>query len=173
MGVCVCGFCYVWICVCVGFVMCSVYVWVLLCLDLCMCGFCNVWVCVCVGFVMFGFVYVWVLLCVDVLVICVLVFTVFTLFRLCIFILIKLLFNFVNYVFLLLCFYIPIVMYVLFCTFCFRRSNWHSSATLTEFFPCFFLSCMANAAVYLAKTGHGLHCSQLVVNRVVLCTLCV
>ena len=30
-----------WVCVCVGFVMCG-----------CMCGFCNVWVCVCVGFVM-------------------------------------------------------------------------------------------------------------------------
>ena len=39
--VCVCGFCNVWVCVCVGFVMC---------------GFC-----VCVGFVMCGCVYVWVL----------------------------------------------------------------------------------------------------------------
>jgi len=29
-----CGFCNVWVCVCVGCVMC---------------GFCNVWVCVCVG----------------------------------------------------------------------------------------------------------------------------
>ena len=47
-----CGFCNVWVCVCVGFVMCGcVYV----------CVFCNVWVCVCVG----------------VLVICVLVFSVF------------------------------------------------------------------------------------------------
>ena len=38
-----CGFCNVWVCVCVGFVMygCG-----------CMCGFCNVWVCVCAGFVM-------------------------------------------------------------------------------------------------------------------------
>jgi len=35
-----CGFCNVWVSVCVGFVMCG----------LCMCGFCNVWV-----------VYVWVL----------------------------------------------------------------------------------------------------------------
>jgi len=32
-----CGFCNVWVCVCVG-----------------VCGFCNVWVCVCVGFVMCG-----------------------------------------------------------------------------------------------------------------------
>jgi len=32
----------VWVCVCVGFVMC---------------GFCNVWVCVCVGFVMCTCIY--------------------------------------------------------------------------------------------------------------------
>ena len=36
MGVCMCGFCNVWVFVCVDFVMC---------------GFCNVWVCVCVCFV--------------------------------------------------------------------------------------------------------------------------
>ena len=41
-----CGFCNVWLCVCVGFVM-----W----------GFRNVGVCVCVGFVMCVCVYVWVL----------------------------------------------------------------------------------------------------------------
>ena len=41
VGVCMCGFCNVWVCVCVGF--------------------CNVWMCVCVGFVMCGCVYVWVL----------------------------------------------------------------------------------------------------------------
>jgi hypothetical protein len=29
------------------------------------------------------------------------------------------------------------------------------AATLTEAFPCFFLSCKANARVKLAKTGHG------------------
>jgi len=34
-----CGFCNVWMCVCVGFVMC---------------GCVGVWVCVCVGFVMCG-----------------------------------------------------------------------------------------------------------------------
>ena len=45
-----CEFCNVWLCVCVGFVMCSV----------CLCGFCNVWLCVSVGFVMCGCVYVWV-----------------------------------------------------------------------------------------------------------------
>jgi hypothetical protein len=42
---------------------------------------------------------------------------------------------------------ILIVTYVLFCTFCCHRANWHSSATLTEVFPCFFLSCKANARV--------------------------
>jgi hypothetical protein len=54
-------------------------------------------------------------------------------------------FNFVNYVFLLcLCI---IVMYVLFCILCFHRANWHSSAILTDVFPCFLLSCKANARV--------------------------
>jgi len=35
---------------------------------------------------------------------------------------------------------------------------------LTEVFPCFFLSCKANARVKLAKTVHGPHSSTLVVN---------
>ena len=43
MGVCLYGFCNVWVCVGVGFVMCG---------CVCLFGFCNVWVCVCVGFVM-------------------------------------------------------------------------------------------------------------------------
>ena len=42
------------------------------------------------------------------------------------------------------------------------------TATLTEVFPCFFLSCKANAGVKLAKTGHGPHSSKLVVICVVL-----
>ena len=43
---------------------------------------------------------------------------------------------------------------------CFHRANWHSpAATLNEVFPRFFLSCKANARVYLAKTGHGPHSS--------------
>jgi hypothetical protein len=58
-----------------------------------------------------------------------------------------LLFNFVNYVFLLLYLCILIVMHVLFCIVCSHRANWHSSATLTENFPCFFLTCKANARV--------------------------
>jgi hypothetical protein len=32
---------------------------------------------------------------------------------------------------------------------------------LTEVFPCFFLSCKANARVKLSKTGHGPHSSTL------------
>jgi len=58
-----------------------------------------------------------------------------------------LLFNFVCYVFLLLYLCILIAMYVLFCTFCFQRANWHSSATLTEVFPRIILICKANARV--------------------------
>ena len=45
MGVCRCGFCNVWVCVCVGVFKR---------------GFCNFWLCVCVGFVMCVCVYVWV-----------------------------------------------------------------------------------------------------------------
>ena len=41
----------------------------------------------------------------------------------------------------------------------FTQASWQSSATLTDVFPCFFLSCKANAKVYLAKTGHGPHSS--------------
>jgi len=38
-------------------------------------------------------------------------------------------------------------MYVLFRIFSFHRANWHSPATLTEVYPCFFLSCKTNARV--------------------------
>ena len=58
------------------------------------------------------------------------------------------------------------VMYV-----CFDNMQYvycHSSATLTEVFPSFFPSCKANSGVKLAKTGHGLHSSKLVVICVVL-----
>ena len=34
-----------------------------------------------------------------------------------------------------------------------HRASWHSSATLTEVFPCFFLSCKANARVKSRKDG--------------------
>jgi hypothetical protein len=63
-------------------------------------------------------------------------------------------------------------LYALFCIFCFHRANWHSPTTLTEGFPCSFLSCKVNARLYLAKTGHGPHSSKLV-NCVVLCIVCV
>ena len=43
--------------------------------------------------------------------------------------------------------------------FCILFANWHSTPTLTEVLPCFFLSCMANARVYFGKTGHGPHSS--------------
>jgi hypothetical protein len=38
---------------------------------------------------------------------------------------------------------------------------------MTVVFPCFLLSCKANVRVKLAKTGHGLHSSTLVVICVV------
>jgi len=79
--------------------------------------------------------------------ICTCIYCVFVSFLLCIFILLMLLFNFVSYVYLFLCLCNFIVMYAVFCIFCFHRAIWHSSATLTEFFPCFFLSCKANARV--------------------------
>jgi hypothetical protein len=41
------------------------------------------------------------------------------------------------------------------------------SLTLTEVFPFFFLSCKANARVKFVKTGHGPHCSTVVVICVV------
>jgi hypothetical protein len=34
-----------------------------------------------------------------------------------------------------------------------HRANWHSSATLTEVFPWFFLNCKANARVKTRKDG--------------------
>ena len=46
MGVCICGFCNVWVCVCVGLVMCG-------CVCVCV-GFVMCKVYVCVGFVMCG-----------------------------------------------------------------------------------------------------------------------
>ena len=55
------------------------------------------------------------------------------------------LFDNVNYTFLLLCLCILIVCLCM--------------ATLTEVFPCFFLSCKTNAKVKPAKKGHGPHSS--------------
>jgi hypothetical protein len=50
------------------------------------------------------------------------------------------------------------------------RAIWHSSATLTEGFPCFFVSCKANARVKPAKTGHGPHSFKKIC--VGLCIVC-
>ena len=47
-------------------------------------------------------------------------------------------------------------LFVLLCYVCSVLLLW---LTLTEVFPCFFLSCKANARVYYAKTGHGPHYS--------------
>jgi hypothetical protein len=78
------------------------------------------------------------------------------------------LYNTVIYVFLLLCLIVCLrihcmLMYL-------HRASWHSSATLTEVFPCFFLSCKANARVKPAKMGHGQHSSKLLC--VALCIVC-
>ena len=62
-------------------------------------------------------------------------------------------------------------MYLLYCmsmySYCMfmylHRASWHFSATLTEGFPCFFLSCKANARVKSAKMGHGPQSSKLFV----------
>ena len=54
------------------------------------------------------------------------------------------LFNSVSYVFLLLCLCMLTDKYAVFCI---LFANWHSPATLTEGFSCFFLSCKANARV--------------------------
>ena len=46
------------------------------------------------------------------------------------------------------------------------------AATLTEVFPCFFLSCKANAKVNLAKTGHGPHSHTLLCSSMYFFVLC-
>jgi magnesium-transporting ATPase (P-type) len=58
-------------------------------------------------------------------------------------------------------------VYVLLCMLCCVTSVF-IPATLTEVFPCFFLSCTETARVKLAKTGHGPHSYKLVVICVVL-----
>ena len=50
--------------------------------------------------------------------------------------------------------YVCSVLYILF-----SCANWDSLAILTDVFPCFFLSCKANAGVYLKKTRHCPHSS--------------
>jgi hypothetical protein len=86
-----------------------------------------------------------------------------------------LLFNSVSYVFLSLCLCIRIVIYVLFCIFCFHRASWHSSATLTEVFPCFFLSCKGKCQGITRKDGARpplFPASELCCSMYCLCRLC-
>jgi hypothetical protein len=74
------------------------------------------------------------------------------------------LFNTVIYVFLLLCLIVRLYTYLMFmyllyvyifilCYMYLYRASWHPSPTLTEVFPCFFLSCKANARVKPATDG--------------------
>jgi hypothetical protein len=75
------------------------------------------------------------------------------------------------YCYVLLYVYVSTVCLCIYCMFMYlHRTSWHSSATLTEVFPCFFLSCKANAGVKPAKMGHGPHCSKICC--VVLCIVC-
>ena len=56
-------------------------------------------------------------------------------------------------------FYCYVYVFLLY-VYIFFRANRHSSATLTEGFPCFFLGCKANARVTPVKTVHGPHSSK-------------
>ena len=51
-------------------------------------------------------------------------------------------------------------------------ASWHSSAAVTEVFPCFFFSCTANARVKPAKTGHDPHSPKFLLLFFVLFVLC-
>ena len=53
-----------------------------------------------------------------------------------------------------------------------QRASWHSSATLTEVFPCFFLGCKANAKVKPTKIGRDPHSSRIFVLFYILFILC-
>ena len=55
-----------------------------------------------------------------------------------------------------------LVICILHCDWGFRNLT-EVFLTLTEVFPCFFVSCKANARVKLSKTGHGQNSSNLVV----------
>jgi hypothetical protein len=71
-----------------------------------------------------------------------------------------------------LCIFIAMSVYS-YCMFMYlNRASWHSSATLTEIFPCFFLSCKANARVKSAKKGQGSQSSKIFVLFYVLIVLC-
>ena len=68
--------------------------------------------------------------------------------------------------------YVSYYMFMSYCMFMYlHRASWHSSATLTEVFPCFFLSCKANSRVKPAKMRHCPH-SSIFVLFYVLFVLC-
>ena len=72
-----------------------------------------------------------------------------------------------------LCMFLFVMSMYSYCMFTYpHRASWHSPATLTEVFPCFFLIWKTNARVQLAKTGHGPHSSKTVVFFCVLFVLC-
>jgi hypothetical protein len=58
---------------------------------------------------------------------------------------------------IILCYYFFCVSYCSLFNYCTVSACDLRAATLTEFYPCFFLSCKANARVQPAKTGHGPH----------------
>ena len=68
-------------------------------------------------------------------------------------------------------FYCYVYVFLLY-VYIFFRANRHSSATLTEGFPCFFLGCKANARVKPVKIGHGLHSSKIFLLFYILLVLC-
>jgi hypothetical protein len=53
-----------------------------------------------------------------------------------------------------------------------HRGSWHSSATLTEVSPCFFLICKSNSRLKPAKMGNGPHSSKMFMLFYVLFVLC-
>jgi hypothetical protein len=86
------------------------------------------------------------------------------------------LFNTVIYVLLLLCRIVRLCTYCIFMyllyVYVFIVCLCIPSDTLTEVFPCSFLSCKANVRVTPAKMGHGPHSSQMFVLFYVLFVLC-
>jgi hypothetical protein len=70
--------------------------------------------------------------------------------------------------------YVFIVCLCIHCTFMYlHRASWHSSVTMNEVFPCFFLSFKTNARVNSAKMRHSPHSSQIFVLFHVLLIFCV
>ena len=60
-----------------------------------------------------------------------------------------------QYIKFVICGHVCVCKFVMWGFFNILYVNYHSSATPTEGFPYFFLSCKSNSWVKLAKTGHG------------------